>query len=532
MLPEFPWLPLPAQNRTVPRMLMAQAERYGARPLFMCQSERWLFDETPDRIAKAAGALKRFGISRGDRVALLSPNRPEMMTAILACGWIGAIAVPLNIAAKTRGLRYYLENSGAKLLIADPHLLNALEPQAFLGTALTAIWCLEGGWPRHECGAPLMPACFEAPALPAENCQPGDPLAILYTSGTTGAPKGVVCPHAQFHWWGLYTAHFLGLRDGERLATTLPLFHTNALNSFFQALLTGSSLALLPKFSASGFWPAMIETQASVGYLLGAMVPILLAQPEQPHERQHHMRTALGPGVPHPMHVTFYQRTGVTLADGFGSTETNFVIGCQAKDRVPGRIGRLAPGIEARIVDAWDEEVADGEAGELVLRAQHPFAFSSGYFGMDDKTVEAWRNLWFHTGDRVIRYPDGSFNFIDRIKDVIRRRGENISSFEVEQVLCAIEGVESAAAFAVPSDLAEDEVMAAVVIKAGAQLTAETVFAICERELPRYAVPRYLEFLPDLPRTENGKIQKFVLSKRGITEHTIDRTPAPAESKR
>jgi crotonobetaine/carnitine-CoA ligase len=271
----------------------------------------------------------------------------------------------------------------------------------------------------------------------------------------------------------------------------------------------------------------MVEHKATVGYLLGAMVPILLAQTPHAAERAHCLRTALGPGVPQRLHENLFNRTGVTLADGFGSTETNFVIGCSAQDRVAGRIGRPASGISARVVDEWDNEKPDGEAGELLLRADDPFVFSSGYFGLAEKTLETWRNLWFHTGDRVIRHADGSFSFIDRIKDVIRRRGENISSFEVEQILASISQIEAAAVYAVPSDLAEDEVMAALVLKAGAQLSAESVFALCEKELPRFAVPRYLEFLPDLPRTENGKIQKFILMQRGVTEQTIDRQNKP-----
>ena len=211
------------------------------------------------------------------------------------------------------------------------------------------------------------------------------------------------------------------------------------------------------------------------------------------------------------------------MADGFGSTETNFVIGCQAKDRQPGRIGRPAIGITAQVVDTQDTPLPDGVAGELILRSDAPYVFSSGYFGLPDKTVEAWRNLWFHTGDRVVRHADGTFTFIDRIKDVIRRRGENISAFEVEQILLAIPGIEAAAVYAVPSDLAEDEVMAALVLKQGTSLTANDIFEICDRELPRYAVPRYLDFLLELPRTENGKIQKFILAERGIAAHTIDR---------
>ena len=179
------------------------------------------------------------------------------------------------------------------------------------------------------------------------------------------------------------------------------------------------------------------------------------------------MRIALAPGVPAQFHAEFTRRTGIRLLDGWGSTETNFVLGTTIERQQPGLMGPVFEGFEARVVDDQDNDVADGTAGELVVRADEPFAFADGYFGMPEKTVEAWRNGWFHTGDRVVRQADGYFRFVDRLKDAIRRRGENISSFEVEQVLLSHPAVANAAAFPVRSPLAEDEVMAAVVLQPG-----------------------------------------------------------------
>ncbi len=522
MLAAYPWLPLRPGDRTLARMLEVQAERYGARSLFRCGDAHWTFDEAPGVAARMAGALAQAGIQRGDRVAILSPNRPEVMQVLLGCGWLGAIAVPMHTAVKTRQLRYYLDNAGARLLIADGGLLGALEPGALVGLPLEHVWTMDQA-ATPELGVTCAVFRADGPAVPTAAIGASDPFAILYTSGTTGAPKGVVCPHAQFHWWGLYTAHFLELQAGDVLGTTLPLFHTNAINCFFQALLTGSQQVVLPRFSASRFWADMAACEASVGYLLGAMVPMLLAQTPDPAERAHRLRVALGPGVPATMHESLFARTGVRLVDGFGSTETNFVIGAVAAARQPNRMGRVAPGVQARVVDADDEPVANGMAGELILRSDEPECFATGYYGMAAETVLAWRNQWVHTGDRVIRYSDGSFAFVDRLKDVIRRRGENISSFEVEQVILALPDVASVAVYPVPSDLAEDEVMATIVLHTGATLTATDLFTACARDLPRFAVPRYLAFVDDLPRTENGKVQKFVLRERGITQSTIDR---------
>ena len=365
-----------------------------------------------------------------------------------------------------------------------------------------------------------MPPAGE-PIAPTELAD-GDPFTVLYTSGTSGLSKGVICPHAQFYWWGHYTARDLGVAAGDVLYTCLPLFHTNALNSFFQALIHDAELVVERRFSVSGFFDALLETRATVTYVLGAMVPILLGRPVAANERAHRVRVALAPGVPGHFQQEFTTRSGIALIDGYGSTETNCVISVGIEAQRPGYMGKIAAGFEARVVDERDQPVPDGTAGELILRADAPFAFASGYLGMAEKTVEAWRNLWFHTGDRVVRDADGYYRFVDRLKDTIRRRGENISSFEVEQVLLSHPAVETAAVFAVKSVLAEDEVMAAIVLRDGETLEPLELIRYCEPRLPYFAVPRYLDFARDLPKTENGKIQKFKLRETGITATTWD----------
>jgi crotonobetaine/carnitine-CoA ligase len=232
---------------------------------------------------------------------------------------------------------------------------------------------------------------------------------------------------------------------------------------------------------------------------------------------------ALAPGVPADARPEFKRRTGVDLIDGYGSTETNFVIGDRVADQRPGKMGRVARGFAAQVVDAQDTPVPPGTAGELVLRADAPFAFATGYFAMPEETLVAWRNLWFHTGDRVVLDAEGYFAFIDRLKDAIRRRGENISSFEVEQALARHPAVATAAVFAVHSELAEDEVMAAISLKPGQAVSAEELLRYCEPLLPYYALPRYLDFLDTLPTTENGKVRKTELRARGVTPTTWDR---------
>jgi carnitine-CoA ligase len=514
------------EQRCFAVMLEAHAGKFGARTLVQAGERRWSFAEAPELAACAAGRLARAGIRAGDRVALMCQNRAEFIEVFLGCAWLGASLVPINVASRGLQLRHILENSGARLLVIEAALLGALEHVDLPTLPLEVIWLVDqpGDGARVPAIAQQLPA-LEAP-IPAGTARPGDTLAILYTSGTTGPSKGVCCPHAQFFWWGLNTAHLLEVEAGDVLCTTLPLFHTNALNTFFQALISGATAIFEPRFSASAFWTTLAARGATVTYLLGAMVPILLAREPAPEERRHRTRIALAPGVPGHLHGEFTRRTGIGLLDGYGSTETNFVIGTRLAAQKPGAMGRVFDGFAARVVDAEDNEVPDGTAGELALRADAPFAFGTGYFGAPEKTVEAWRNLWFHTGDRVIREPDGYFKFVDRLKDAIRRRGENISSFEVEQVLLSHAEIATAAVFPVRSELAEDEVMAAIVRTQGSALDEVAVIRFCETRMPYFAVPRFLEFVDALPATENGKIQKYKLRERGVSDRTWDRDAA------
>jgi len=518
-------------ERSLAIMLQAQAGKYGAKPLVQAGERSWSFAEAPELAACSAGRLYAADLRQGDRVALICENRPEFIEVFLGVAWLGAILVPINTASRGLQLRHILENSGARLLVIEAALLGALEHVDLATLPLEAIWVIDS--PNGTKAPPLaqpLPALGEA--VPAASVRPGDTLAILYTSGTTGPSKGVCCPHAQFFWWGVNTAHLLGVVEGDILCTPLPLFHTNALNTFFQALITGATAIFESRFSASGFFATLAARQATVTYLLGAMVPILLSRPPAADEQGHRVRIALAPGVPGHFHAEFARRTSIALLDGYGSTETNFVIGSPISEARPGTMGRVFEGFAGRVVDAEDNEVADGTPGELVLRAEAPFAFGTGYFGTPEKTVDAWRNLWFHTGDRVIREADGYYKFVDRLKDAIRRRGENVSSFEVEQVLLSHPEIAIAAAFPVRSELAEDEVMAAIVRQPGSALDEVAIIRFCETRMPYFAVPRFLEFVDVLPATENGKIQKYKLRERGITDRTWDREAAGITVKR
>jgi carnitine-CoA ligase len=522
----------PPQARTVPAMVVRQAERFADKPLVSAGRKTWSFAQTCDEAASFAGTLRAYGIGTGDRVALICSNRVEFLRVFLGCAWVGAVCVPINIASRGAQLQHILSNSAARLLILEHGFAANLDHVDLAMLGLEDIWTIDDGEAIRAGALVSKPLATSHAPCPAAELRAGDLLTLLYTSGTTGPSKGVCCPHAQYFWWGLNTAALLELEPDDVLCTTLPLFHTNALNTFFQALLTGIPVTFEKRFSASDFYASLARSQATCTYVLGAMVPILLSRERTSEERGHRGRRALAPGVPARFHSEFMQRTGITLVDGWGSTETNFVLGATADRQRPGLMGPVYNGFEARVVDHDDNRLPDGTPGELVVRADAPFAFATGYFGEPEKTVEAWRNLWFHTGDRVIREPDGYFRFVDRMKDAIRRRGENISSFEVEQVLLGHPAIALAVAFPVRSALAEDEVMAAVVLHPGQSRTHLELIQYCEPRLPYFAVPRYLDFVTILPTTESGKVQKYKLTERGVTETTWDREAAGYRLKR
>lgn len=516
-------------ERTLSTILTRQAERYGDRVLLRCGLVEWTYAETASMAARWATRLSRAGVAAGDRVAIMAGNRPEFLQVYLGCAWLGAVATPINTAFRGAQLAHVLGNSQPVLLVIEETFRPLLETLPDRKVVPSLIWEIGADGLRGPDGAPLAGG---SEPLPPPLVRPGDTVAILYTSGTTGPSKGVCCPQAQLFWWGVYSARALGIREGDVLLTTLPIFHTNALNAFYQAMLNGCTYVLEPKFSASGFWKTVREHKATVTYLLGAMAAILLSRPEAPDDRNHQVRVALGGGVPEKFHAVFLQRFGVPLVDGYASTETNFAFASPIPSDRPGTMGYLMPGAEALIVDADDSPLADGEAGELLLRPVEPFSFATGYFNMADKTVEAWRNYWFHTGDRVVRDPDGHYRFIDRVKDAIRRRGENVSSWEVEEALMGHPAIAACAVYAVPSELGEDEVAAAIQLKDGMDLDPVEVMRHCEARLAYFAVPRFLRVLSAMPLTENGKIRKVALREAGITPDMWDREAAGYKLKR
>lgn len=519
---------LPLAEQTMPVMLRRQADRYGDKPFIVTEAETWTYRQTVDVAARTAGALAGRGVRRGDHVGIMAGNGPDLMATILGCAWLGAIVVPLNTFYRGPVLKHVLTNSGCSMLITEAEyvpVIEACDPPA----TLTDLWLLDPEEVPEPTGSLRLGSWSRAAeAIPAAPVKPGDPMAILYTSGTSGVSKGVRCPHAQFYWWAIVASEHLEITEDDVLYQILPLFHTNAINSMVQAMVAGATYTLGARFSASRFWRDVAAADATVIYVLGAILPMLCSRPPAPGDTAHRVRVALSPATPTDLGPVFRDRFGVRIVDGFGSTETNMVIGTRPDRHRPGYMGVPVDDFELRVVDEDGVDVPYGTPGELLCRSGRPFAFATAYHGMPEATAHAWRDGWFHTGDRVVWEPDGWLRFTDRIKDVIRRRGENISSYEVEQVMGQHPSVADIAVIAVPSDLAEDEVMAVVQPVEGVELDIEELIEFCRPQLPYFALPRYVDVVARLPTTENSKVTKGPLRERGVTPTTVDlQVPRP-----
>ena len=514
----------PYASRTLPGILKRQAARYQDKLLIASTSRPITYAEAPDIAARCAGRLAAAGVKAGDRIVTYLPNSVEFIELWFGAAWLGAVLAPVNTAFRGAQLRHALSLVDPVLIVTEQDLLAHLAAPGIMPPSAPRVWVTGcGDGPGPDQGLKAEPAPAPGAPVAAHEARPGDTLAILFTSGTSGPSKGVICPHAQFFWWGVLTGEALEITPDDVLFTALPLFHTNALNTIWQALLAGATYAFERRFSASQFWTQARQAGATVTYLLGAMVHILLKQAPGPADRAHRVRACLSPATSKELVGQFLQRFGVRSIDGYGSTETNLVMSNAVNGYAPGTMGRALPGFDVRVVDEHDCEVPDGAPGELLVRHSEPFSMAGGYFGNPEATASAWRNLWFHTGDRVMRDEQGIYHYLDRIKDAIRRRGENISSWEVEQALLSHPDVENAAVVGVPAEVGEEDVMAFIVPRGGCRTQPDVVARFLEDRIARFAIPRYLEFVDELPMTENGKVKKYMLREWGVSPATWDR---------
>lgn len=470
------------------------------------------YGEAAVEVDRRAAALRRAGYGPGRRVALMLDNRPEHVFTQLALYAIGATQVPINPDYLDHELAYVLAHSEADLALGLDHNVEQLaRVGARTGTPV-----------RLESAIADLPAPA-APPRPAETGRRAE-AALVYTSGTTGRPKGCIIDHEYHFAVALnYARHGgrLALRPAaDRLFVPLPVFHVNAgINTLTAVILTGNCLILPDRFHPDTWWRDIVETRATAMHYLGIIPPIMLKREPCPEERRHALRFGLGAGLDPELHPLFEERFGVPMVEVWGMTETGrFLADCHEPRLVRTRaFGRPAADLEARVVDEAGAEVPRGTPGELVVRA--PGAdprqgFFRGYLKDPEATAEAWRTGWFHTGDVVTQDDGGMLYFVERRKNIIRRSGENISAAEVENALVGHPAVEAVAVIGVVDEMRDEEVMACVIVRDGTPRDAATARAILEHGrglVAYYKLPGWIAFVDDLPRTGTQKVRKGLI---------------------
>jgi len=505
-------------------LVRRKARKNGAKIAFRFKGREITYHELDRESDRVANGLHEAGLRPGDRVATLLFNTPEFPFLWFGLAKRGIVMVPLNTGLKGEILRYELADSSPGGLVIDRRLWENYEPlRGELGLARE--WVVDAepspeDPPGHAQPFAALVSDREAPAVPA--LQPSDAASIMYTSGTTGPPKGAIIPHEKL----LTTPREIGLRSrlepGAVLFSGLPLFHCNAQEmTVLPALLNDLTAALDERFHASAYWEIASSMGASHISLLISMINILYKQPEKPSDRTHSVRTALTAGTTKAVWPDFERRFGVTIVELYGMTECGCTTLMNPPDAIRvGSIGTPLGFVEADVVDDNDQPVPPDTRGELVVRPRTPFTMFSGYLNKPEKTVEAWRNLWFHTGDYVTRDRDGYYYFIDRKKDVIRRRGENLAPYDVESVLNRHPAVFETVVVGIPSPLGEEDVKAFVQLKPGVRGDPVALFEFCVENLPFFMVPKVIEFIEEIPKTANQKSQRYLLKgKRGANEY-------------
>ncbi|MFW0795851.1 AMP-binding protein [Gordonia sp. CPCC 205515] len=492
-----------------------------------------------------AGSFDTAGVTRGDRVAIMAQNSSRFVLTWWATAVGGTVEVPINTNYEGDFLKHQFTVAQARWAVIDDEYAARFAAVADSDAAngvngVAKFWVIDNG-SLDEALATLRHAGFEAApwdelpsgaALNAPAPSPRDLGAIFFTSGTTGPSKGVAMPHAQLYFFAQEVVSLTRLTAADRYLTTTPLFHGNAtFMAVFPALVAGASAVIRRKFSASRWIDHVRDSAVTVTNFVGVMMDFAWKQSPRDDDLDNKLRCIYAAPIASTIAPDFQKRYGIeTFVNAFGLTETSApIISPYNVEIPPGAAGLHASDwFDIRLVDPeTDREVPIGEVGELVVRPKVPFICSMGYYGMPDKTVEAWRNLWFHTGDALRRDEDGWYYFVDRYKDALRRRGENISSYEVEQVVLGHPAVHECAVIGVPADVeaGEDEVLAAIVVTE--PVDPAELLEFCNGRIPAFARPRFIRTIDELPKTPSEKVRKSVLREQGVTPDTFDAERAP-----
>ncbi len=511
-------------------------------------NESYTYAETLDTAERVGSGMLAAGATLGDRVLIMIPNCSAYIFAWLGSSISGLVEVPINTAYRGAFLAHQVSTTTPSIAVISPEYVERIHDVSESFETVKHFF-LVGDDDEIEKALPALHEMnksasswkdllsFEKVALP--NVTHSDLGSVFFTSGTTGLSKGVMMPHAHMYLFADETVSLTRLTENDVYMSCGPLFHGNSqFLAAYPALIAGSRYVLQERFSASEWINQIRSCKATVTNFIGVMMDFVWQQEPTPEDADNDLRCIFAAPTASSILEEYKHRFGIeAFVEVFGLTETCMpILTPYGIDRPAGAAGLLnKEWFDIRLVDPeTDEEVNVGEVGELVVRANYPFTSCQGYFDMPEKTVEAFRNLWFHTGDGLRRDEDGWYYFVDRLKDALRRRGENISSYEVEQALSTHPSIAEVAAIGVPADqeAGEDEVMVFIVSEEGFQISPDDIWEYSQKQLPDFAIPRYIHFLQELPKTPSEKIRKIELREMGVTTDTNDRGPQPKKSRK
>ena len=517
----------PLEERTIGHILRDKAKKSPDNIFLKHQGQLFTYAQCDLLTNQYAHGLLAQGVKFGSHIAVLLPNCPEFFWTIWGLGKIGAVAVPINTASKGQMLEYFLNHSDATMLIVDDEFLNnvsaisdklpKIEKIFYRGhKSLVDTGLLASGRTVQKL-AVLEVAQTEA--LPLDRVRYDDTHLMMYTSGTTGPSKGVLSPHSQGHAVGRSLMRSFGYRSTDVLYTCLPLFHGNAIwYTCYAALWADAAIALSPRFSASRFWDEISSSGATQFNTLGAMTNIIWKIAPGPQDRNHQLRQCMTVPVPKEIYQEMQDRYGVVLTSVYAMTE-NFAMTRFSPHDPPEKAGSAGkPGQDSllRIVDDEHNILGPLQVGEIWMKPLEPGSMMKGYYKMPEETLAEFEDGWFKTGDRGYLDHDNYLFFVDRKKEAIRRRGENISAYEVELIISRHPAVLEVAAIPLPSELSEDEVMVFVVLKPDETISHAELLNFAIEHMNYFMVPRFIHFIDELPKTASAKVEKYKLVKEAI----------------
>jgi len=517
------------------RMLEDAAKKYPGATYFWFEGERYSYSKVLARSRRVARGFADQGVKKGSHVAMLMENCPEFIYTWFGLALLGAVEAPFNPFHKGSILEYLINYSDAEILVISSSFIDEIRSVEDRIKKVKKI-IIEGQYekePFKNIKATPFSELLKGGAEPlSADVRYDDIMALMFTSGTTGPSKGVLITHNQAFFVASQYMNLTGVSRSDVGYCYIPLFHeAPQFGLVLGSMLYGGCFLLTRSFSAADFWQDIRKYNCTASGMFEVVIKILLMAPEQPDDGDNPMRVFSTAHITPESQEAFEKRFNVRLVNTYGLTEGDCTIAATYEDIKPGSFGKPRGYFDVQLFDSMDRKVPKGKVGEIVLRPKQPHTIFEGYYKMPEKTLEAMRNLWWHTGDLAYQDKDGYFFFVGRDKDMIRRGDENISALEVEKVVESHADVKECAAVAAHSDVWGEEVKLVIVCSEGSRIDPADIIAFCDERMAYFMVPRYIEFVDSIPRTgASGRPIKEQL--KPVTAKTWDRVKAGVKTKR